>query len=182
MKVRYTAGEVIAGGDEAGSNIAECSSMRQGMARHAAAQQHVTRAANGQACQCQPYTPPLPHKTTMPPATVPTPLRHPPNSRRWVPCAVCACEDGGQVKPEAIHVVLIHPVAQAVHDQLAHSGVVAVERVATATAGHSTAQHSRSQHSKGQHSKGQHSVATCCFSMKAERHPLPCDCRTPQNI
>mmetsp|Transcript_14565 Transcript_14565/g.31734 ORF Transcript_14565/g.31734 Transcript_14565/m.31734 type:complete len:240 (+) Transcript_14565:2343-3062(+) len=41
-----------------------------------------------------------------------------------------AGQDGGQVKPESIHVVLLHPVAQAVQDELAHHRVVAVEGVA----------------------------------------------------
>jgi hypothetical protein len=40
-----------------------------------------------------------------------------------IPGAVCASEDGCQVKPEAINVVLVHPVAQAIQDHLAHLGV-----------------------------------------------------------
>jgi hypothetical protein len=37
---------------------------------------------------------------------------------------------GRQIKAEPVHVHLQHPVAQAVHNELAHDRVVAVERVA----------------------------------------------------
>ena len=42
-------------------------------------------------------------------------------------------QDGGQIKTEAIDVVLLHPVLQAVHDELAPHGGVAAVLVAAAT-------------------------------------------------
>mmetsp|Transcript_30026 Transcript_30026/g.84734 ORF Transcript_30026/g.84734 Transcript_30026/m.84734 type:complete len:269 (+) Transcript_30026:1814-2620(+) len=49
-----------------------------------------------------------------------------------LPRGVGAREDGGQVKAEAINVVLRHPEAQAVHNEAPHHRVVAVEGVAAA--------------------------------------------------
>ena len=49
-----------------------------------------------------------------------------------VPQGVGASHDGAQVKPEAVHVHLHHPVAQRVQHKLAHDRVVAVQRVAAA--------------------------------------------------
>ena len=41
-----------------------------------------------------------------------------------------AREDGGEVEAEAVHAQVQHPVAQAVQDEVAHDGMVAVHRVA----------------------------------------------------
>ena len=50
-----------------------------------------------------------------------------------MPLGVCTCQDGGQIKSKPINVHLCDPVPQAVNNELAHNGVVAVESVATAT-------------------------------------------------
>ena len=50
-----------------------------------------------------------------------------------VPLGMGSGEDGCQVKAEAIHMHLHHPIAQAIHDELTHHRVVTVESVAAAT-------------------------------------------------
>ena len=42
-------------------------------------------------------------------------------------------QDGGQVEPEAVHVHLLHPVAEAVADQAADNRMISVQAVAGAT-------------------------------------------------
>mmetsp|Transcript_3088 Transcript_3088/g.11205 ORF Transcript_3088/g.11205 Transcript_3088/m.11205 type:complete len:345 (+) Transcript_3088:2136-3170(+) len=62
------------------------------------------------------------------------PLPHRPVERLLVPVAPVARrarEDRGEVEAEAVDVVLLDPVHEAVDDELRHDGVVAVERVAT---------------------------------------------------
>ena len=41
-----------------------------------------------------------------------------------------ATEDGGEIETETVDMIVGHPITQALHNHVAHIGVVAVERIA----------------------------------------------------